>query len=861
MSDMETLNKIINETIKKPTIVNVQSKFVVVTYWWGGTNLNNNTARPCVAYYQDLISSVIQYTINYFFTLLVKKNKFDIGSPEILMENFSTHIQSIDSFKELISRFAKDYFYLMQIHFSLLQYGKNETKIKEELTRKLKEGIQDGTVPADFVLKTQEEVQNYLTVVMIKMIEINKDTIFNLFLTNKDANTIKKMFFEEKETLSGEEKRDTLEQVRLLAARKKEFNDTINKTNGTKQTFTILGKTLNNSSVIDVLNDGMRYIAPLSFQKMIDNWEKSLAKSSCNYLSVEYTFTNYQMAINAKPYFIRKALDLCGPTRNVLYIDGDMFIRKYPSLFDIQNVDFMARGWWIDPRASYNIVSSILYDPYVFETSGGTMFYSQSQESKQLLQAWMDESKEERQRGKADDRILSLIFNTKKFLLGVNIIQLPIEYLWLTIDYDERMLEHVYDYDQTTMNESIFIEHPQCLTSEESASGAGASNDRTPKYYNFLTSDNAFLPVSEECYEYIMFPNREMTASFKSYNDFMRGTHYLDDGNKMLQELGFVHPGNPVEDNEQPLYIFDYDKKFAKKQNTVTENMRIVKEELDDNFFRKNQDKIKLTPNPLGFIELEGSVFDALGEEYLVPMIIRLLSKGYNILYKPKGFSPEGYTQLLLRKDTNLEFVFFPMMNKMKDVYKPIINLNEPMLFRASKKDSSSYQGLNTQFGSFNVPSPSLPEANKEDSILIMTLSMFPTLEEFSGYLTYGSYQTMSRIRIGYAFKPKDRSRPSTPVSFKGGKYYRRRPKNYFGGDAVAISENVSQNLTQEDEDKFIEDYESGLKIIYGMHGGRGKRRYTTRKNRFRKRKITKRRKKNKRSLKKKRKRATMRGS
>jgi len=262
----------------------------------------------------------------------------------------------------------------MRIHFKLLKYGKDEAKVKEELDRKLKEGMENKTVPAGFVLKNLEEVKNYLAAVMIKMIEINKETIFNLFLTNKDANMIRKML-EEKGELSGEEKTETLEQLKMLVARKKEFMDAITKQNGTKQTFTILNKTLNNFSIIDVLNDGLRYIAPLTFKQMIDNWEKSLAKASCNYLSVEYTFTNYQMAINAKPYFIRKALDLCGPTRNVLYIDGDMFIRKYPQIFDIQNVDFMARGWWIDPRSSYNIINSILYDPYVFETSGGTMFF------------------------------------------------------------------------------------------------------------------------------------------------------------------------------------------------------------------------------------------------------------------------------------------------------------------------------------------------------------------------------------------------------------------------------------------------------------------------------------------------------
>ena len=30
-----------------PTIVNKDSNFVVITYWWGRGNLNKNTQRPC----------------------------------------------------------------------------------------------------------------------------------------------------------------------------------------------------------------------------------------------------------------------------------------------------------------------------------------------------------------------------------------------------------------------------------------------------------------------------------------------------------------------------------------------------------------------------------------------------------------------------------------------------------------------------------------------------------------------------------------------------------------------------------------------------------------------------------------------
>ena len=136
--------------------------------------------------------------------------------------------------------------------------------------------------------------------------------------------------------------------------------------------------------------------------------------------------------------------------------------RKYPGIFDIKNVDFMARGWWIDPRSSWKMEESIMYDPYNFETSGGTMFFSSSEESKKLINLWISAAENPINDGKADDRVLSLIFNTKGVLTWIRIIQLPVEYLWLTLDYDQRMLEYVYDYNFANMDSTIFIDHPEC---------------------------------------------------------------------------------------------------------------------------------------------------------------------------------------------------------------------------------------------------------------------------------------------------------------------------------------------------------------------------------------------------------------
>jgi hypothetical protein len=46
---MDNLKTIISNTNNSPTITNNDSNFVVITYWWGRGNLNNNTARPCIS--------------------------------------------------------------------------------------------------------------------------------------------------------------------------------------------------------------------------------------------------------------------------------------------------------------------------------------------------------------------------------------------------------------------------------------------------------------------------------------------------------------------------------------------------------------------------------------------------------------------------------------------------------------------------------------------------------------------------------------------------------------------------------------------------------------------------------------------
>lgn len=260
-----------------------------------------------------------------------------------------------------------------------------------------------------------------------------------------------------------------------------------------------------------------------SFPEMIVEWEEKCRQANVNYvaLNTEFDRSDYQNGINGKPLFIRKILDIVAP-RAVLYIDGDMWIHKYPAIFDIDNVDFMARGWNTDPRNKLKALKSPFYDPYTFETSGGTMYFGNTQRARQLLDKWFTESIQPKQHGKADDRILSQIFTTESFVVPTNIINLPIEYLWLTDIYNT----FLKDASSPASIEDVSIEHPYCLTGEERAADQGGAANRTPDNYEEEVIENInYKRPPELLYEYIFFDgNEDMRNGFGRYLQYMKTT-------------------------------------------------------------------------------------------------------------------------------------------------------------------------------------------------------------------------------------------------------------------------------------------------------------------------------------------------
>lgn len=71
----------------------------------------------------------------------------------------------------------------------------------------------------------------------------------------------------------------------------------------------------------------------------------------------------------------------------------------------------------------------------------------------------------------------------------MNILELPIEYLWLTMKYEAKYsYMNVNDWDKRY----IVISHPECLTEEETALEKGAASDRKPIGYKRIIEDTTF---------------------------------------------------------------------------------------------------------------------------------------------------------------------------------------------------------------------------------------------------------------------------------------------------------------------------------------------------------------------------------
>jgi len=808
-----------------PQIINESSNFVVVTYWWGRNKDNRNTARPCGDFYEDYIKKVNKFMGNLLFSAISSATSDGVNTDTMIntiFTNLKADPTKFPTLMDMVRKMIKHYMRSVCDHYNVGQkledpckklFYEEEEEEEEEGAHRPKQSIPPQKTPtALFTL-----VYDILIDGLIK----NKDNLIRLNQLQTEFNAQRDAIKRDKANKIRNDNEilvKNLAEIRLKQTEKIAIQ---------KQLIATLKDKSSGSSIFDQLIAVLEYKAPIHFETMIDQWKKDCEQHGCNHLAVEYPeFAEdggYQLAINAKPKFIQKALKLCYP-RGVLYIDGDMNIRSYPGLFDIENVDFMARGWWIDPRSNWKMTESIMYDPYNFETSGGTMFFASTNAAEKLLHLWTQTAENPINDGKADDRVLSLVFNSKSVLTWIRTIQLPVEYLWLTLDYDERMLLEVYDYDIRKMKTSIFIDHPECLTSEDTASGAGASNDRQPKFYEFLED---VFPCVETTHEYITFKDlvekngfsddklttymqlsdedrKETDDKLKTqleklntkissdathtihkallkkerdtikiqqsetlylpfmywYYHYMGGVQYLNDGNADLEDQGFVDPHNEDnEDNAQPLTIISYKDRFGNNPHPSGDGLSV---------------------NKVVDINIAYATDHTNDQELISNANVSINDSNHHlteIIPADDSYSTnKSMIQLVLK---------YLLQNKSVVINPKHAAAYNPALYNfAMDNVHSLYDEIDFIFypeidvtvrrSSFYKPKIGLNQVMlfKPEQRLIDFLSMQLSIEELSLFIYHGSYEFMSLVRVAYLKNQRSSSSstlppasPSSPLS------------------------------------------------------------------------------------------------
>ena len=379
------------------------------------------------------------------------------------------------------------------------------------------------------------------------------------------------------------------------------------------------------------------------------------------------------------------------------------------------------------------------------------------------------------------------------------------------------------------MSESIIIEHPECLTSEDTATGGGAASSRTPKFYDFLEEN--IDPVSEQFHEYMMFPTQDMVQTFQSYLTYMSGVQYMNDGNPILVQKGFINLENPAQ-NEQPLYITSYDKKFGNIKYPYDTSLT-YNQVADINTRRATQMNVSglgLAPMDNGSIieinDLSKLMKEDAPTKYdnakIISLIIRLLNDGKQVIYNPRampGYNKLYYDLLLqhsAEKLLSMELIFVPRFTEGASTtsnyfFKPRIQTNQAMMFRPSK-------------------------------ILIKFLMMFLSLDDMSSYLNNGSYELMSRVRVGYLIN-KQKSVARSDAEYRLAQKFPNLPESRVTlADKPPFSKIGGGFNTNTD----IDLYNEGIDILYKGGGRRYRRPLRVKRRSFKKmtRKILKRLKK-----------------
>ena len=171
----------------------------------------------------------------------------------------------------------------------------------------------------------------------------------------------------------------------------------------------------------------------------------------------------------------------------------------------------------------------------------------------------------------------------------------------------------------------------------------------------------------------------------------------------------------------KPLYITNYSDKYGRRNDIADFNIEQIKLLEMNNIVQYFDKEIDIEGHNI-LVVCEKDIIDL--DIKIIPLIIYLIKYGKNVVYRPNNCAPDCYVELLSKRSKFMDLTLFPTTVG-ENVFKPEINLSQPIYFSKSS----------------------------EDSLITKILLMFESLEDLSGYLKYGSYQIISRIRIEYAYR------------------------------------------------------------------------------------------------------------
>ena len=240
------------------------------------------------------------------------------NNPELIVKYMPTQVNNMKSFVSMVKYFAKMYIDGLYIDINLLD--NKDTNRFSKAKQIIEQMKRENTCPAEFNLlaKSKNEFQFQTKVYKIfrkaahLILETNVATFIQIIRTKGTLNLALKNY---REGDDEQKKQDALTLIKMIGERGSQYVKEAKNNIKKKNTIDAFGEVFENYSIIDVLNHYLRHRSSMKFQDMIARWEQTCAAANCNYLAVEYDYFSrnklYQLAINAKPLFIKHALQLC----------------------------------------------------------------------------------------------------------------------------------------------------------------------------------------------------------------------------------------------------------------------------------------------------------------------------------------------------------------------------------------------------------------------------------------------------------------------------------------------------------------------------------------------------------------------